>query len=118
VLLRTRQPIRLPDDLYDTIEAMAEQQRATVHDVVEHATRLWVAISSETSPSDQNQARLSVGHTIEMTADQERLVLHFVRFLSRGRPKLVSALTQILEDWSEAQRAAQNRRKRPPKKAE
>jgi hypothetical protein len=88
--IRTRYGIRLPDDLYDKIEAMAHERGATVQELAAQGVGFWLAVTSEADASETKT---------HLTSEEEQLVFYFLRFLRRADPDALAAVRHVIEGW-------------------
>jgi hypothetical protein len=85
--------IDLDRDLYDQIMALPNLT-TDVEEFVHEATRFLILIRSESGEETSTKA----------TAQEERLVATFLRFIRRADPILVSMVTHGIEQWRKRER--------------
>lgn len=86
--MKTRQNIRLPDELYD--EVMEQTGADTVQDFVEDATRFWL-----------KAAQASGDPLPRLTPSQEALSRRLLHFLFATSSRQREGILALMDDWYE-----------------
>lgn len=91
----TPELVELDRDLYNTVMEIAGSHDG-VEEFVNSATRFQVSIVSQADPTDEWRTSIS--------AQQERLVASFLRFLRRADSDRVAAVSHVIESWRKHER--------------
>ena len=92
--IRSREPIRIPEGLYDRAMEVARDRRQTIHDLGQDAVRFWLSVVSEAGEDTR----------MRITSEEESMVRTFLGFVRSADPDLVSAVSHIVENWRARQR--------------
>jgi hypothetical protein len=92
--VKVREPIRLPNDLYDRAMQAARERQETIHDLGENAVRFWMSIIS----SGGDESRMTI------TAEENQMLTALLGFIRGADPDLVAAVSHIVENWRIKQR--------------